>query len=306
MFDLDLIEKDWKENSFCLSDEEVLEIFKGEGITTVDYDREINKFYDSLPKISAEERLLALIFNDETEKKRIDNIDFEAKKMYETQYPKRKKLSYSSQMKVVEGCLDVVFNGTRYWYSYFNEKISMEKLYYICLDALFNSAKYCLHYSNKLCFRAYANKCIERSIIKNVARWEHISYRNAYYIINHLERIEGYFNSDYVSELKFDYEKEIPFKSSFIYEKIKNDSYDVDYISKILSDEFMLDYKQALNELTYEERKVMELLFDSNGYYDLSIKQISEFLVTEPDIIKKIKREAIKKLKKDDRFNKYK
>ena len=38
MFDLDAIEKDWKENSFCLSNKEIREIYIAEGVTTKAYD----------------------------------------------------------------------------------------------------------------------------------------------------------------------------------------------------------------------------------------------------------------------------
>lgn len=33
MFDLDTIESDWKEHSFSLSEEEIIEIFRNEGAT---------------------------------------------------------------------------------------------------------------------------------------------------------------------------------------------------------------------------------------------------------------------------------
>ena len=38
MFDLDLIEDDWKKNSFQLTDEEVFEIYKSEGVTKKEYE----------------------------------------------------------------------------------------------------------------------------------------------------------------------------------------------------------------------------------------------------------------------------
>lgn len=41
MFDLDAIEKDWKENSFCLTDKEIREIYISEGVTTKAYSEKV-------------------------------------------------------------------------------------------------------------------------------------------------------------------------------------------------------------------------------------------------------------------------
>ena len=43
MFDLDEIERDWKENSFCLSDEEIRKIYIAEGVT-------IDAYYDAVER----------------------------------------------------------------------------------------------------------------------------------------------------------------------------------------------------------------------------------------------------------------
>ena len=74
MFDLDAIEKDWKENSFCLSDKEIREIYIAEGVTTKAYDETMTKFRNSLPKyyeneIVAKESLLKAIFMFKEESK---------------------------------------------------------------------------------------------------------------------------------------------------------------------------------------------------------------------------------------------
>ena len=63
MFNLDIIEADWKANCTCLSDEEILEIYKQEGVTSDIYLRELDELRKSLPKVSGEERLLAAVFN---------------------------------------------------------------------------------------------------------------------------------------------------------------------------------------------------------------------------------------------------
>ena len=306
MFDIDRIEKDWQVNSFYLSDTIIMEIFKSEGVTTAEYEKEVANFKNNLPPSpTCEDRLIAIMFHDEEALKKIDDYDNFVKELYETKYPKRKYLTESSQKIIIEGCMDVVFSETRYWYKFFNEKISIEKLYYVCLYSLFETVKYCVHHSTKPCFRAYVKKSIAKSITKNIARWEHITYRHAYYLINHLGNIESYYNPDYETELKLDYEHEEPYSPSFIYEHIKNDSYDVDYISKISSNEFIAAYQKALEELTPDEKKVMELLYDLNGYNDLTVKQVGEFLIVEAELIEKLKKSAIKKLGKNNTLNSF-
>ena len=44
MFDLDIIEEDWKNNSFSLSENEIIEIFRSEGATLRKYNEEIEEW----------------------------------------------------------------------------------------------------------------------------------------------------------------------------------------------------------------------------------------------------------------------
>ena len=303
MFDLDIIEKDWKKNSFCLSDLEIMNIYKEEGITKTNYKNEVDEFLKSLPKMSSEEKMLAYFSKGNELFKKEKEIFEKRKYLMETQYPKRKYLSHESQMKVVEGCMDVVFNQSKYWYNIFNKKIPMEELYNICLDSLFNSAKYCLHYSTKPCFRSYVEQSIFANIVKKISKLGHISYNEAYKIMN---SITSYNNLDILGILKNNYEKEIPYKPSWIYELTKNNSYDVDYIRRISSDEFMMEYQQAIEELPYDERTIMTLLYDSNGNNGFTHKEISECFGYDPNKIANVKARIKKKLRKDHRFDKYK
>ena len=119
MFDLDLIEDDWKKNSFQLTDEEVFEIYKSEGVTKKEYEIKREEIINRYKKISPEERLLISIFGDEKEKNELDEID---KECHEKLKAIKLRLSHSSQMKVVEGTLDVVFDSTRYWYEMLDRK----------------------------------------------------------------------------------------------------------------------------------------------------------------------------------------
>ena len=73
MFDLDAIERDWKINSFSLSEEEIIEIYRAEGITWKKYKEELEEYRRATRiDISAEERLLASIFNDKEILKKIE------------------------------------------------------------------------------------------------------------------------------------------------------------------------------------------------------------------------------------------
>ena len=125
MFDLDLIEEDWKKNSFYLTDEEVFEIYKSEGVTKKEYEIKREEIINRYKKISPEERLLINIFGDEKARKELDEID---KECHEKLKAISLRLSYSSQMKVVEGTLDVVFDSTRCWYEMLNKSIPMEEI----------------------------------------------------------------------------------------------------------------------------------------------------------------------------------
>ena len=75
MFDLDLIEKDWINNSFRLSDEDIRNIYKSEGVMLKDYNDEWNKYwkdYYAIKLVDPEEKLLNTMFgtqNEELEQK---------------------------------------------------------------------------------------------------------------------------------------------------------------------------------------------------------------------------------------------
>lgn len=56
-----LIEKDWESNSFCLSEEEIIEIYRLEGATLSEYEKEVASYEEKTNCClldSAEERLL--------------------------------------------------------------------------------------------------------------------------------------------------------------------------------------------------------------------------------------------------------
>ena len=300
MFDLDEIERDWKENSFCLTDEEIMNIYIQEGVTTLAYKKECEEYSAKNNRriIDPSEMLLASIFGNKEKEEEFNKKSREHYIEWEKNYPKRKYLSQESQKKVVEGCMDMVFENTRYWYEVLNKKISIEKLYNICVDSLISSAKYCLHFSTKPCFRSYVYKSIENNISRHIARWEHITTYEAN------GRIEDYdiYRKDI---LKTYQDREIPTKQSYIYEMIKNDSYDVDYINKQSQEEFMSDYDEALEELSYLEKMVMRLSYDAYGYPGLTTNEISDYIGVEPKEVVNAKRRVLNKLKKDKRFDKY-
>lgn len=298
MFDLEAIENDWKEHSFSLSEEEIIEIFRNEGVTWSKYKEELAQYRENTCIITPEERLFATITGDNEILKKEEEL----RKKYS--FPKKKHLSSSSQKIIIEGCMYMVFNATREWYYFFNGKISQEKLYYVCLEALINCVKYVIHCENPV-FELYVSKCIERNIIKNIARWEHLSYRDVYtYIHNACSKFDAYGNE--VKELSFRYDNnEIPVSPATILYMKRNDQYIEDYVREVSSEQFIYDYNDALDKLSRIERRVMQLSYDINGFQGLTCNEISEYLGLGKSEIINVRRRAIRKLKNNDKLNKY-
>lgn len=318
MFDLDEIEKDWKENSFCLTDQEVLDIFKQEGVTTKDYKEYRDDVWENYIGIrrdyTAEYRLLRNIFgfSEEAEEEKRIREEVDKKLSY------KPHLSKEGQNKVVEGCMDIVFDSTREWYDYFKGNIPMENLYYVCLNTLISSARHCIHYYTKTCFRSYVLEGIRKNMIKFVSRLEHIPYRNAYAMMNGYykyyneieDRIEDSWcaiEPGYKKEFEYDnnFDKEVPTKASYIYEMIKNDSYEVDFIKKQSTDEFLAVYDEIIEELPYIEKMTMRLFYNYEGSEGLTINEISDYLGIESNEVINAKRRVLRKLKKDERIKKF-
>ena len=303
MFDLEIIENDWKVNSFKLSENQIIEIYQSEGATFNRYFNDIKEYNENTHvKMTAEERLLAAIFGED-QKIKIEEQSLREK--YEE--PKKIRLSEKNQKRVVEGCLDVVFDDTKYWYDYFDGNIEMEKIYDICLDSLINSVKYCLH-NEKQTFRNFISKSIERNIIKYIAKIEHISYRDAWCIINN----NGFrFTDDFIFEkperlkFNFDYDREIVQKPSKIYSYLRKEKYDIDYIKNVSSNEFMQEYNDILGSFDDLTISVMRLIFDSEGNLGLTCKEISDYLGLTSNKISTIKKKTLKKLSTDERIIKY-
>ncbi|MBP3635078.1 MAG: hypothetical protein J6J17_01285 [Bacilli bacterium] len=303
MFDLDMIENDWKDHSFSLNEEEIIEIFRNEGATWSKYNEELAQYRKNTSiNITPEERLLAIIFRDNEILKKEEEL----RKKYS--YPEKKHLSSNSQKIIIEGCMYMVFNATREWYHFFNEKISQEKLYYVCLEALIKCVKYAIHCENPV-FELYVYKCIERNVIKNIAKWEHLSYRDVYIYVHNIYS-ELYFEYDAhgnkVKELNFGYDdKETPESPATIVYMKRNVQYIEDYIKDISSKQFMYDYKNALDKLSEIERAVMQLSYDINGFRGLTYNEISEYLGLSKNDIANAKRRAIRKLRNNNKLNKY-
>lgn len=298
MFDLDLLEKDWLDNSFRLTEEEIIEIYQKEGVTLKKYSEQQEEYRrKNRTGLTAEEKLLQLFYGKN------EKIEEPSKEMEE---PVRKYLNKDLQKKVIEGTLYIVFDSTREWYKFFDGKVSMERIYYVCLEALINSVKYMLH-CEKPVFELYVIKSIERNIIKHIAKWEHITYRKAY------EIIKGFIDVDYLLEnndkkidLEFDYDnKEELEKPSKIYYRIKNESYNVDYTKNVSSNNFLKDYMEALQFLEEDEKMIMQLSFDKEGNLGLTNNEISDYLGIEPNEIVSIRRKAIKTLRKNKTLNSY-
>ena len=314
MFDFDEIEKDWLDNSFCLTDEEIRKIYISEGVTTKAYAEAEAKFNSSLPSynMTTEERLLLNIFGTEEEKRKVQERINEINKRREEMLkhkPKRPYLSQESQMRVVEGSMDIVFKIVRKWNAQY-EKFPIEDLYYAALEGLIAAAKYCLHFATKNSFRAYAQSYIYKQLIKCMARKEHISYRNAYCIVS------GGFEdwNEYAKEnranysvqgFSLDYDMEVPYKPSSIHYMRKDMPYSVDYTRRISNEEFIHDYLDALEDLSENEAQIMRLSYDIDGNPGLTYGEISDFYGIKKSKINYLKRKARKKLRFDDRIIRY-
>lgn len=311
MFDLDKIEQDWKENSFCLSEEEIIEIYHSEDATLRKYEEEIDEYIKKVNiccgghELSAEERLLRAIFGEET----LEEKEKKQKIIDAIPKPKKKYLSKENQKKVVEGSLYLVFDATRGWYNFFNGKLSMEQIYYICLEALMNSVKYMLH-CEKPVFHSYVDKSIERNMIKHVAKYMHITYREAYEEIHYnlLDYEDVNSRQKFNENLSFAfYNKNVeePEKPSKIYYQLRNEYYDMNYIKNISSTEFMEDYQLALEKLDEDARKVMQFTFDSYGHRGLTNAEIADYLGIDSTKISTIRRRGMRALRKDYQLKRY-
>lgn len=310
MFDLDLIEQDWKNNSFCLNEEEIIEIYRSEGITQKEYDNQWKQYKEKVhgcsKSLTPEERLIRSVFYQEEEQKEFEEME---KRMKENPRPEKKHLSEEAQKKVVEGSLYIVFDATRAWYKFFSEKISLELIYYICLDALMNCVKYILH-SERPSFRFYVEKSIESAIIKYISRRMHKSYREVYEKLKFSPGLtilddntsQNDFNEDLNNLAE---KKEEPEKPSKIFYRLKDEQYDIDYTKNISCMEFMRDYQQALDSLDDISREVMQLSFGSDGDRGFTSKEIGEFLGMSSSKVLKIKRKAIQKLGDDEKIKTY-
>ena len=66
MFDLDMIEAEWKSFNLKLDEQQIFEIYKSEGVTLEEYQRVLKEFADTRPEYpvddSAECRLLREMF----------------------------------------------------------------------------------------------------------------------------------------------------------------------------------------------------------------------------------------------------
>lgn len=305
MFDLNMIEQDYLKNSFRLKEKEIIEIYQAENATLSAYEKDLenyrkktgNTYYET-----AEQRLLIAIFEHE---KRNEYVQQHQKLIDEIPKPQKRHLSKEAQKKVIEGCLFIVFNSTREWYNFFRGKISMENLYYICLESLFNSVKYMTH-CEKPVFELYVLKSIEQSIIKYISRINHISYRQSYDIVTSIQNIDTFTFEKEMDTIfsNFGIKEEIE-KTTKIFYRLKEKEIYYDYLKNISSIEFLSEYKKALSELNNDEEIVMQLSYDINGYKGLTYAEIGDYLGYSIKEVSNIKRNAIKKLRRNINLKRY-
>lgn len=92
---------------------------------------------------------------------------------------------------------------------------------------------------------------------------------------------------------------ETPEKTSDVNYRLRNESYEVDYISKVSSDEFMKIYNRVINSLSELERMVMSLVFDINGYQILDDDEIGEIIGISEEKVTVVKEKALRKLRRN-------
>lgn len=310
MFDLDTIERDWKTNSFRLSEDEILEIYRSEGVTLNKYYEERAEYRRMLrAKMLDDEKYVDALFGDPKVLRELEKEQYKKLKM-KYPFPSRQYLSTEMQKVVVEGSLHIVFDSSREWYHFFAEKISMERIYYVCLETLIKSVESMLHCEMPL-FELEIQRNIEKSMIKHVAEWEHIPKKQVETIVQELKGTlnhEDFALDNHIQDfnLSFDYDpKEESEKPSRIYERIKNTDYDVDYIKNVSSDQFMSDYHQALDSLDDIEKQVIQLSFDKDGNIGLTSWEIGNYLGIDQSKVLNIRKKAIEKLRRNVKLKTY-
>lgn len=318
MFNLENIEKDWIENSYSLSEEEILDIFREDNATIPQYEESMEKWHKKIkvsPKnLTAEERLLRTIFG-ETEEQKHESERYQKlleAKLEKYPEPKKQHLSKENQKRVVEGSMHLVFKNVRYYYNMFEFKISEEILYYLLLESLINVAKYMIHCGD-LVFNLYVQRSFENSITKYISRIKKVSFNEAKNVICYYEyykslNMEPFWLSKDEIEKKYDlsYKKTegsvSPFELKFL---LRNETLNDDLMEKINTEDFFKDYRHVLDELSEEEKIVMQLSYDKYGYVGLTYGEIADYLGIERKEVANIKKRALKHVRKNTLLNKY-
>lgn len=76
-------------------------------------------------------------------------------------------------------------------------------------------------------------------------------------------------------------------------------------MKKINTDDFFKDYRHVLDELSEEEKIVMQLSYDEYGYLGLTYGEIAYYLGIEKKKVANIKKRALKHIRKNTLLNKY-
>lgn len=317
MFNLENIEKDWIENSYSLSEEEILDIFREDNATIPQYIESMEEWHKKTkvsPKnITAEERLLRAIFG-ETEEQKHESERYQKlleAKLEKYPEPKKQHLSKENQKRVVDGSMHLVFKYVRYYYNMFEFKISEEILYYLLLESLINVAKYMIHCGN-LVFNLYVQKSFENSITKYISRIEKVSFDEANDVIRYYEykslNLESFWLGKDEIEKKYNlsYKKPedpvSPFELKFL---LRNETLNNDLMEEINTEDFFKDYRHVLEGLSEEEKIVMQLSYDKYGYIGLTYGEIADYLGIEKKKVANIKKRALKHVRKSTLLNKY-
>ncbi len=316
LFDLDIIEKDWKKNSRALSEKEIIDIFKEDHATIPQYEESMKDWHKKLElvleTISAEERLLKKILGDRSEI---------SEQVILAKYPEPQKqhLSKENQKRVVDGSMHLVFQYVRYYYNLFHSRIKQEILYYLLLETLINVAKYMVHCGDTI-FTLYVIQSFENAITKYISNIEKVSFKEAKTIVVCYECLsfdEKFLGTPVIGENKVR-TKEILEKHSLSYEKqeypvnpfelkflMKNEISKDELMERINTNVFFEDYNCVLESLNEDEKIVMQLSYDNYGYLGLTYEEIANFLGIEKNKVASIKKRALRNVRKNTVLNQY-
>lgn len=217
--------------------------------------------------------------------------------------PKKIRLSPEKQKIVVEGCMYLVFNETRFWDNATGHAFDLEELYSLCLFSLMSATKNCCHYQKPV-FSLLVNETVRRNMYNLIGKRMHLTYREIYQKIANWE-LEHKPTDDNDYQL-YDIPKkkivEIATDPKEIFLMTKDNPTDDEYQKE--SKIFMESYYQTINKLNGYERNIMSMAYDNNGYLGLTNAEIADNLMIDINTVNSLKIKALIKIRNNESMKK--